>query len=98
MTYQPKRRGRPRKALSEGEIATREMEARVKRVSEQLLSAPWGAGKTVTFAPIKPREATATMRLRVKDGLIQQAWQHENGIQWRTLPVVSADAPDWEEG
>lgn len=40
----------------------------------------------------------ATTRLRVKGAFIQQAWQHPNGIQWRTLPVVSADAPDWEEG
>ena len=44
------------------------------------------------------RNDSPTPRLRVKDGAIQQAWQHPNGIQWRTLPVVSADAPDWEEG
>lgn len=41
--------------------------------------------------------AMPTTRLRHKPGVgIQQAWQHPAGIEWRSLPVVAADAPDWE--
>lgn len=81
MTDQPKRRGRPRKAGPEGEIATAE------KAMADILSVP-----TAHLRVKMPA------RYSMEGAFIQQAWQHPNGIQWRTLPVVSADAPDWEEG
>ena len=34
---------------------------------------------------------------RIKAGAIQQAFAHPTGTQWRALPVVAPDAPDWED-
>ncbi len=50
--------------------------------------------------PMDPRAwlVGPTTRLRLKAGRIQQAWQHHNGTQWRDLPAVADDAPDWEGG
>ena len=38
-----------------------------------------------------------THRLRIRAGAIQQAWQHPTGIEWRAVPVVPDNAPDWED-
>lgn len=47
---------------------------------------------------MEPLDPHPTPRLRHKAGVgVQQAWQHAHGTQWRPLPVVAADAPDWEE-
>jgi hypothetical protein len=37
------------------------------------------------------------LRLRVKAGLLQQAVRHPTGWQWVLVPVVGAEAPDWED-
>jgi hypothetical protein len=85
MTDAPKRRGRPRKVRPE--MA--------------------GALPPLTFdfweklAEIRAAYAAAepTPRIRMKSGVgLQQAWRYATGTQWRTLPVVPADAPDWEDG
>ena len=49
-------------------------------------------GAAPGFAPSRP-----TQCLRIKAGALQQAWQHATGTQWRQVPVVPADAPDWED-
>jgi hypothetical protein len=43
---------------------------------------------------------TSAMRIKAEAlGMhtLQQAWRHATGTQWRPLPVVPADAPDWED-
>lgn len=37
------------------------------------------------------------VRLRVKAGTLQQAVRHPAGWQWVPVPVVAADAQDWED-
>lgn len=51
-------------------------------------SDPWSAVRAVP---------TPTTRIRVRAMVLQQAWQYPDGVQWRTLPVVAPDAPDWED-
>lgn len=48
----------------------------------------WRAGRA---------DPVPTQRYRFKGGAMQQAWQHPTGVQWRPLPIVPADAPDWED-
>jgi hypothetical protein len=41
---------------------------------------------------------TLSFRMKRADGqiVVQQAWRHAGGVEWRNLPVVAGSAPDWE--
>jgi hypothetical protein len=43
---------------------------------------------------------TAALRFKRFAGatLLQQAWRHPGGTEWRTVPMVPEQAPDWEDG
>ena len=49
---------------------------------------------TVQDVP-RPTEA---FRLKRVDGvlMLQRAWRHPDGLEWRPVEIVPASAPDWE--
>ena len=62
------------------------------------------AGMTDTNSPKRrgrppkaPAPPVATARLRLRAGVLEQAWQHPTGTAWRAVPVVPDTAPDWED-
>ena len=50
---------------------------------------PWSATRAQSPYP--------TRHMRIRAGVIEQAWQHPAGIAWRPLPVVPDDSPEWED-
>lgn len=82
MSDQPKRRGRPPKVRVE---TFRGIPVPLKPFGDPAA----GGGASTVCEP--------TCVLRIKAGALQQAWQHATGTQWRQVPVVPADAPDWED-
>lgn len=95
MSDTPKRRGRPPKVLA----VTADADAPTFQgipvplkpfdpLSGSSASGGWG------FTVCEPRPLA---RFRRKGGVLQRAWQHPTGTQWRDVPAVADDAPDWED-
>lgn len=54
------------------------------------------AGEVVA-APSAPVPTMSLRQKRVGAALVmQQAWQHADGLEWRDLAVVPEAAPNWE--
>ena len=88
MTDAPKRRpGRPRKWVDDPWSAVVPSQATLAAARDDVIASFLGT-----------REPTPTARIRIRAGVVQQAWQHPTGIEWRPLPVVPDTAPDWEDG
>lgn len=97
MSDTPKRRGRPPKRRVQDWPSADEIAARLRK---PMPVTPTDAALKAVVAGmvnLMVEGAMATIRLRLKAGTLQQAWQHPTGTQWRDVPAVADSAPDWED-